>query len=310
VTWVLGFGAVTIDDIIYVDGPLSAGKAKVIGRITDHGGNVATALVAVARLGGRAGFIGWLSDRPGDASARELERHGVDTSLAPRRADARPIRSVITVAADGERFIAYDDAGPHGTSETLADDTLARGRVLLIDGFATHAHSVVGRARALGLAVVADIEWTIGPGTDALMALADHLVLPFGFARAYTGESAAASILRRLWSDDRAAVVLTDGERGVYMRQRGDAVLWHIPAHEVGAVDTIGAGDCFHGAYAFALTEGKSPLDAALFANAAAAISVTGHGGQMALPGHGACLAKLAESGAPVPVPMARAENE
>jgi len=311
VTWVLGFGAVTIDDIIYVDGPLSAGKAKVTGRVTDHGGNVATALVAVARLGGRAGFIGWLGDQPGDdPSACELERHGVDTSHAPRRADARPIRSVITVGADGERFIAYDDEVPHGTSETVADDTLARGRVLLIDGYATHAHAVVGRARALGLAVVADIEWTIGPATDALMALADHLVLPIGFARAYTGESPAASILRSLWSDDSAAVVLTDGERGVYMRQRGDAVLWHIPAHEVRAVDTTGAGDCFHGAYAFALTEGKSPLYAALFANAAAAISVTGHGGQMALPGRGACLAKLAETGAPVPVPIARLGNE
>ena len=45
------------------------------------------------------------------------------------------------------------------------------------------------------------------------------------------------------------------------MRQKGDAVLWHIPAHRVRAVDTTGAGDCFHGAYAFALTEGKAPLD-------------------------------------------------
>ena len=60
---VLGFGAVTVDDIIYVDRPLSAGKGKVTRRVTDHGGNVATALVAVARLGGRAGFIGWLERR-------------------------------------------------------------------------------------------------------------------------------------------------------------------------------------------------------------------------------------------------------
>ena len=43
------------------------------------------------------------------------------------------------------------------------------------------------------------------------------------------------------------------------MRQKGDAVLWHIPAYRVRAVDTTGAGDCFHGAYAFALTEGKPP---------------------------------------------------
>ena len=126
---VLGFGAVTVDDLIYVDRPLSAGKGKVTSRISDHGGNVATALVAVARLGGRAGFVGWLSDGSlADPSARELERRGVDISLAPRRADARSIRSVITVGPDGDRFIAYDDDVPHGTSEALADASLARAR--------------------------------------------------------------------------------------------------------------------------------------------------------------------------------------
>jgi sugar/nucleoside kinase (ribokinase family) len=303
---ILGFGAVTIDEFFYVDRPLGAGKGKVVGRITDYGGNVATALVTVARLGGRAGFIGWLNDGTlDDPSPAEFAREGVDTTLAPRRADARAIRSVIIVAPDGERFIAYDDEVPHGTSAALGDEVLARGQVLLIDGYAAHALPVVARAHALGLAVVADIEWSIGPETDALISLADHLILPIGFARASTGESAVAAMLGGLWSGDRAAVVLTDGERGSYLRQRGDAVSWHIPAHRVRAVDTTGAGDCFHGAYAFALSEGKPPLDAARYATAAAALSVTGQGGRRALPGHAACLAKLAEPDAPAPAPMA-----
>ena len=303
---VLGFGSISVDDILYVDRPLSAGKGKVISRITDHGGNVATALVAVAKLGGRAGFIGWLSDPPrGDPSACELERHGVDISFAPRRADARAIRAVITVGPDGERFIAYDDDVLHGTSDTLADDTLAQAQVLMIDGYATYAHTVVVRARKLGLAVVADIEWTIGPATETLMDLSNHLVLPYGFSQSYTGESNAAAILRKLWSDDCTAVVLTDGDQGAYIQQKGDAVLWHIPAYKVRAVDTTGAGDCFHGAYAFALTEGRSPVACALYATAAAAISVTGQGGRMALPGHSACLAMMEGEDAPAPIPIA-----
>jgi sugar/nucleoside kinase (ribokinase family) len=302
---VLGFGAIAVDDIIYVDRPLKAGKGKVTSRITDHGGNVATALVAVATLGGRAGFIGWLSDEPhNEPSARDLERYGVDTSFAPRRADARAIRSVITVGSDGDRFIAYDDDVPHGTSDTLANDTLAQALVLVIDGYATHAHTVVARARRLGLVVVADIEWTIGPATETLIGLSDHLVLPYEFARSYTGETNAAAILHKLWSDDRAAVVLTDGDQGAYIRQNGDAVLWHIPAYKVRAVDTTGAGDCFHGAYAFALSEGKSPVACALYATAAAAISVTGQGGRKALPGHSACLALMADENAVVPIPI------
>ena len=92
---------------------------------------------------------------------------------------------------------------------------------------------VVARARKLGLAVVADIEWTIGPATERLIGLADHLVLPLEFAQTYTGESEPTAILRKLWSDDRAAVVLTDGDRGAYVRQKDDVVLWHVPAHKV-----------------------------------------------------------------------------
>lgn len=302
---VIGFGAVSIDDIVYVDRPLTAGKGKVTGRTRDHGGNVATALVAVARLGGRAGFVGWLSDRPlEDPSAAELEKHGVDISFAPRRSDACAIRAVITVAPDGERFIAYDDDVPHGTAETLADDTMRLAKVLLIDGYATHAESVVARARTLGLAVVADIEWSIGPATDRLLKLSDHLVLPLAFAIVQTGKNDIPAILDRLWSQDRSAVVLTDGDRGAYIRQRDDAVLWHIPAYRVRAVDTTGAGDCFHGAYALALTRGQTALDSALYATAAAAISVTGRGGRLALPDHDTCLSWMAADHAPVPSVM------
>jgi sugar/nucleoside kinase (ribokinase family) len=187
----------------------------------------------------------------------------------------------------------------------LADSTLSQAQVLLIDGYATHADTIVARARKLGLAVVADIEWTIGPATERLMSLSNHLVLPLKFAQTYSCETDPTLILHKLWSDERTAVVLTDGERGSYIRQTGDAVLWHVPAYEVKAVDTTGAGDCFHGAYAFALTQGKQPVDCAVYATAAAAISVTGPGGRMALPDQSACLAWLAREDASAPRPIA-----
>ena len=115
---VLGFGSISIDEIFYVDRPLTAGKGRIISRLTAHGGNIATALVAIAKLGGRAGWIGWLSDQPPhDVSGRELERHGVDISFAPRRPDAKAIQAFVTVGSDGDRFIAYDNVVPHGTAE-------------------------------------------------------------------------------------------------------------------------------------------------------------------------------------------------
>lgn len=108
----------------------------------------------------------------------------------------------------------------------------------------------------------------------------------------------------QLWSKDRSAVVLTDGERGTYFRQKGDATRWHMPAYQVQAVDTTGAGDCFHGAYALALAEGKRPLECTAYATAAAAISVTARGGRRGLPDHQTCMAWMAAENAPVPMPM------
>lgn len=303
---IIGFGALSIDEIVYVDRPMTAGKGRVIDRLTDHGGNIATALVAAAALGARAGFIGWLRDiTPEDIAASELVLHGVDISFAPRRPDARAIRSAITVGSDGERFIAYDDAVPHGTDDTLPDAVLAQAKVLLIDGYATHSPGVVARARRLGLAIVADIEWSLGAATETLLSLSDHLVLPYAFGQSQTGEDDPGAILRALWAPGRAAVILTRGEQGSYVRQAGDNTLWHIPAHRVQAVDTTGAGDCFHGAYAYALAQGHSALDSAVFANAAAAISVSGHGGRKALPDLAACQARLATTDAPRPRPLA-----
>jgi sugar/nucleoside kinase (ribokinase family) len=301
---VIGFGALAIDDIVYVDRPLSAGKGKVTSREADHGGNVATALVAAARLGGRAAFVGWLPQPADDVGGRELQREGVDISLAPHRPDASPIRSVITVGPDGDRFIAYDDDVPHGTAETLADETIASAPVLIIDGYSIHSESVVARARKLGLSIVADIEWAVGEQTDRILALADHLVLPLAFGNQATGETEPAAILARLWTPDRAAVVLTDGHNGCYLRQNGDPTLWHLPAYPVTAVDTTGAGDCFHGAYALALARGEAPLACVAYATAAAAISVTHHGGRKGLPNDAACRALMTSDSAPAPSPM------
>ena len=146
------------------------------------------------------------------------------------------------------------------------------------------------------------------PATEELMAFANHLVLPLAFAQTYTRESSPAAIARKLWSADRAAVILTDGGNGAYVRQTGENDVWHIPGWKVRAVDTTGAGDCFHGAYAFALTEGKPPLACAMFANAAAAIAVTGKGGRKSLPDNDACLAMMEREDAPVPVRIAAAD--
>ena len=77
-------------------------------------------------------------------------------------------------------------------------------------------------------------------------------------------------------------VLVTVGSQGAYLCSDGISEL--IPTQHVKAVDTTAAGDCFNGAFAVALSEGKSPEEAARFANRAASISVTREGAQASLP--------------------------
>lgn len=280
---IIGFGAHSIDEIAYVDAPFRSGKGRVLRRERSFGGNIATALVAVARLGGNASFIGWLSDAPDDPAVEDLRANGVRIDDAPRNPGCRSIESTIIVSPDGERFIAFDDDVRLGTSPDLPDAVLGAADALLIDSYATISADVVRRARGLGVPVIADIEWSIGEATDRLIAAADHLVIPLDFACQYTGHARAWDALGALWTEDRTAVILTDGARGIYvMDAEGQA--WHMRAHAVEVVDTTGAGDCFHGAYAHALVQGRSIADCARFAATAAALSVGGRGGRGGLP--------------------------
>jgi len=78
-------------------------------------------------------------------------------------------------------------------------------------------------------------------------------------------------------------VVLKRGAQGAYVAVAGGQAVWVRP-FKVEAVDTVGAGDCFNGAFAVALLEGRDPWTAARFASAAAAISVTRRGAQASMP--------------------------
>ena len=80
-----------------------------------------------------------------------------------------------------------------------------------------------------------------------------------------------------------AGVILKRGAEGSYLMQAGGGAVW-IPPFHVKAVDTVGAGDAFNGAFAVALLEGMDPVMAAKYGSAAAAVSVTRPGAQDAMP--------------------------
>lgn len=278
---IVGFGAVSIDQLLRVDEPFSSGKGRVVEEWQAHGGNVATALVAAASLGASAGFVGWLTDDSRDAGVAEsLSERGVDVSLATRSKDARPVRSTIVIDRTGERFIAFRDDTLQGAPPALSASDFPDARYLLVDAYAAHTMAVVHDALSAGVTTIGDIEWSVGAATGELLALCRHLVLPWEFAVSTTGEESVHRMFDALWSPDREAVVVTHGAAGAWVRQKGSTAVWHQSAFPVDVLDTTGCGDWFHGAYAASLSLGRDPLESVRFAAAAAAVSAESLGGR------------------------------
>lgn len=285
---VLGLGAVAIDHLIYVDAfPEANTKSRVLRSERQGGGLTATALVAASRLGARCAYAGMLGDDEGSRFAIDvMRREGIDLSHLVRRDDAGPIRSVIIVGVDrATRNIFPEHPDVTGAApDQPAADVIRSARVLFVDHLGVDGMIRAATiARAAGIPVVSDVERDDSPRCAELLALVDHVVMSWDFARHLTGAADPGQAALRLWSSDRAAVVVTCGEDGCHYTSDGRAVA-HQPAGRVDAVDTTGCGDVFHGAYCAALARGDAPSARVRFASAAAALKATQRGGQAGAP--------------------------
>lgn len=300
---VLGMGAVAVDEFLYVDHyPRPDEKVRVLRHARQCGGQTGTALVTVARLGRRAGYIGMLGDSRagGDELSRAVadcfEHEGVDLTHHICRPDAGVCHSTIIVdQATKSRTILAHIEGHVGADPLFpSEDVIRSAAVLLVDHHGLDGTLRAARiARDAGIAVVGDIERAdpMPGGRDKLAEVLphiDHLVVPLGFARDWTGLDDAARATARLWEDgiregvDRSAVVVTCGAAGCWYVD-GEAPA-HFPAFDVEVADTTGCGDVFHGAYCVALVEGMGLAERVRFASAAAALKATRRGGQAGIP--------------------------
>ncbi len=285
---VLGFGAVTVDDLIYVDRyPYPDMKVTVIDKQRQGGGLVGTALVAASRLGARTAYTGILGD---DELSRytldELSREGVDCSAVLHRPAARPIHSIIIVDPSGQRSILPSFVGVQWrNADEIPEAMIASCRVLFIDH-----HAVEGGLRAIALAhahgipVVADIERESEQRAEQLLPLVDHLIVSINFARQKTGADDPADMALAL-AEGRTCAVVTAGEQGCwYVTREQPSKAIHQPAYRVQVVDTTGCGDVFHGAYAAMLAQGEPIGNIIRIASATAAMKATQPGGRAGIP--------------------------
>jgi sugar/nucleoside kinase (ribokinase family) len=281
---VLGVGECSLDTWLEVEAlPPPGGKALVTDWRELPGGQVATATLAAARLGLRAAYAGVVG---GDSAAEHalagLRSGGVDCSRVRTVREARTRSAVIVVErASGERAVlGHRDTKLGAESAALAKLAPGEAGLLLLDATDPAAALALAReARAQGVPVVLDLDAS-APEAEALLASADFPVVSEAFARRAYGSPEAA--LARLAALGATLPVVTCGARGALAWWREQPLA--SPAFAVDVVDTTGAGDVFHGAFAWGLLAGLDATALLRAANAAAALACTGRGAQGALP--------------------------
>ena len=283
-------GIATLDHVFRVDRlPTDDGKYSATGYVAVGGGVAANAAAAVARLGGSATFVGCVGDdAAGDQVLEEFADLDIATDSVQRIANRPTPISVALVDRDGRRALVNHVAADFFER---ADPALARivdhAAAVLVDcRWPPGAIQALESARRLGIPAVVDVDRPVDadPGTDTgrILALATHLVYSHAGLLGTTGEVDVAAALAVAAGRSAAWIAVTDGERGVSWREGDD--IEHLPAFRVRAVDTLGAGDVFHGAFALALAEGRSEREAVRFAAAAAAAKCTMTGGRAGIP--------------------------
>jgi sulfofructose kinase len=272
--------------------PVPEAKTQASAFMIISGGCAANAAVAIARLGGRARFTGPLGgpasqEAIGDRIVAALAGEHVDCAWCPRVPGVPSSMSAICIDPQGERAIVnYRDdrlaaARPSDPSAIVAtaDAVLADNR------FPEFVLPICEAARARGIPVVLDADMPMRT-TDILLGVASHVVFSAEGLRATAGTHDLGAGLERIAAASRAFLAATDGANGMFWRvpeMQGKSR--RMSAFRIRAIDTLAAGDVFHGAFVLALAEGRGETEAIRFAAAAAAIKCTRFGGITGAPG-------------------------
>jgi sugar/nucleoside kinase (ribokinase family) len=288
----LGIGVAVRDIAVRLDEfPSSNRKYQAKDLCEVGGGPIPTALVTLARLGNRVEFAGVVGDSAtGRFIAESLRKEDVDTNGIVFREGFHSPTSVILVE-NGQRTIleCFQYDLPLTLAELEAKDVrFDQCRFFLMDARLPEIHlEGARRVRKAGGQVVLDCGHP-RRGVEELLKHTDVAILSYTYPEALHGpayhlEDFLTELSRTLPEDGPQIAGLTLGTDGCAI-VTPETSLVRIPGHEVEAVDSTGAGDVFHGAFVHAYGQGESPVEAARFANAAAALKCEGMTGRSPLP--------------------------
>ncbi len=245
------------------------------------GGLASNGAVAAARLGARTAFTGYVGqDVYGDLHVTELNADNINTDWVVRGTEATALSAVI-VKPDGARSIVNYPGDSEAACAGRFDLSQLKTKCILLDGHQFDlAKELVAYAKPRGIPLVIDAD-SVRPQREHLVQVVDYVVASERFAHQYGGDTNVEVGLSKL-AAVAPNVVITLGERGLIW-QRGSEK-GELAAFPVDAVDTTGAGDVFHGAFAAGLASGMEWDELLLYSSAAGALCCTKQGGRVAIP--------------------------
>ena len=284
---VTGLGQCSLDYLSLVDlYPPGNTKQEVLEWHEQGGGPVATALVALSRLGISCCFHGITGDDEAGTKIRQsLIDEGIDIKGLLQRKDSFSQLAFIAVEKDTARRTIFwrRASGKALQPEELAEDFLCGSDLLLIDGLMMDvSFAALKKAREMKIPVLLDAG-SARPGMYDLARRCDYIVASEVFAEGLGWKLDPQALLKEAEILGSRALTITQGEGGSITAVDGRII--SMPAFTVDAVDTTGAGDVFHGGYIFGLLHGWDLERIVRFASAAAAIECRHMGGRTGAPG-------------------------
>jgi sugar/nucleoside kinase (ribokinase family) len=277
---VVGVGINATDTIIRLPRfPTLDSKIEILSAQVKPGGQVASAMVACRRWGLRSRYVGKIGDdRAGKLQVKEMKREGVDAHWIVAKNSASQTAYILVDEPSGERTVLWKrDPKIALRPADLTRKWIAGAQVLLVDGHDTAAATRAARwAMQSKVEVVADVD-NLYPGVKELLYFVNRPITSRDFPERLTGEDSLLKSLPSIHRDFKCRVIVsTLGRLGALA---WDGVRFMLcPGFRVKTVDTTGAGDIFHGAFVYCLTQRFELKETLEFSCAAAAINCTALG--------------------------------
>lgn len=284
---IVGIGANVHDTLITLPFyPDEDSKLAAESIIECGGGPCGTGLVAAGKLGASCAYIGVLSDdNAGKFLLQDMQRFGISDEYVDVKSGYSVFSSYIWLSGKTASRTCVFNRGnlPPLTLNEKQMTAVKKAKILMVDGNEMDAAvEAAKQARKCGVKVLYDAGG-LYDGVEQLLPYADFLIPSREFALAHTGEKTPEMAAKRLYEMYKPEMVaVTCGAEGGVLYD--GEICQNYPSFPVEAVDSNGAGDVFHGAFAFAQIRKLTFMESCLFSSAVSALKCTRVGARDGVP--------------------------